>query len=99
PWPEVSILAAVSKAVGEDVSDMDPARLGRLCKARDLAVRPGAGAGGMLDELFTELVQPSLIQPTFVVDHPREVSPLAKVKRGHPQVVERFEPFLCGMEV
>ncbi len=99
PWPEVSILDAVKDAVGEDVSDMDPARLARLCAARDLAARPGTGAGGMLDELFSALVQPRLIQPTFVVDHPREISPLAKVKRGQPQVVERFEPFLCGMEV
>jgi len=99
PWPEVSILDAVKDKVGEDVSDMDPARLERLCKARGLEARPGAGAGGMLDELFSALVQPTLIQPTFVVDHPREISPLAKVKRGATQVVERFEPFLCGMEV
>ena len=99
PWPELSILDAVRDAVGEDVSDMDPARLARLCAARGIAARPGSGAGGMLDELFTELVQPSLIQPTFVVDHPREVSPLAKVKRGNPHVVERFEPFVCGMEL
>jgi lysyl-tRNA synthetase class 2 len=99
PWPEVSILEAVKAAVGEDVSDMDPARLARLCRARNLEARPGAGAGGMLDELFSALVQPTLIQPTFVVDHPREISPLAKVKRGQPLVVERFEPFVCGIEV
>jgi lysyl-tRNA synthetase class 2 len=99
PWPEVSILDAVREAVGEDVSDMDPDRLSRLCTLRGLEARPGSGAGGMLDELFSELVQPRLIQPTFVVDHPREISPLAKVKRGNPLVVERFEPFVCGMEV
>jgi len=99
PWPEVSILEAVRDQVGEDVSDMDPARLMRLCKARGLEARAGSGAGGLLDELFSALVQPTLIQPTFVVDHPREISPLAKVKRGNPLVVERFEPFVCGMEV
>ena len=99
PWPEVSILDAVKEQVGEDVSDMDPVRLARLCTARGLEARPGSGAGGLLDELFSALVQPALIQPTFVVDHPREVSPLAKVKRGNPLVVERFEPFVCGMEV
>ncbi len=99
PWPELSILGATSEAAGEDVSDLDPARLERLCKKHGLEPRPGAGAGGMLDELFSALVQPKLIQPTFVVDHPREISPLAKVKRGEPKVTERFEPFLCGMEV
>jgi lysyl-tRNA synthetase class 2 len=78
---------------------MDPARLERLCDARGLAARPGSGAGGMLDELFSALIQPTLIQPTFVIDHPREISPLAKVKRGNAHVVERFEPFVCGMEV
>jgi lysyl-tRNA synthetase class 2 len=99
PWPEVSILDAVSKAVGEDVSDMDPARMARLCERHHLEARPGTGPGGMLDELFTALVQPELVQPTFVVDHPREISPLAKVKRGAPLVTERFEPFVCGMEL
>jgi lysyl-tRNA synthetase class 2 len=99
PWPEVSILDAVTQAVGEDVSDMDPARMARLCARHGLDARPGTGAGGMLDELFSALVQPSLVQPTFVVDHPREISPLAKVKRGMPAVTERFEPFVCGMEI
>jgi len=99
PWPEVSILESVSKATGEDVSDMDPERLARLCTLRGLEARPGSGAGGMLDELFSALVQPGLIQPTFVVDHPREISPLAKVKRGNPAITERFEPFVCGMEI
>jgi lysyl-tRNA synthetase class 2 len=99
PWPRVSMLEAVSQAVGEDVSDMDPARLERLCRKHELEARPGGGAGAALDELFTELVQPGLVQPTFVIDHPVEISPLAKVKRGAPQVVERFEPFVAGMEI
>jgi lysyl-tRNA synthetase class 2 len=99
PWPEVSILDSVTQAVGEDVSDMDPARMHRLCARHGLESRPGTGAGGMLDELFSALVQPGLVQPTFVVDHPREISPLAKVKRGMPAVTERFEPFVCGMEI
>ncbi len=99
PWPEVSILESVTKAVGEDVADMDEARMRRLCAKHGLEARAGSGAGGMLDELFSALVQPSLIQPTFVVDHPREISPLAKVKRGAPAVTERFEPFVCGMEI
>ncbi len=99
PWPEVSILEAVREATGEDVRDLDPARLARLCARHAIEVRPGAAAGTLLDELFSALVQPNLIQPTFLVDHPREISPLAKVKRGAPAVVERFEPFVCGMEI
>jgi lysyl-tRNA synthetase class 2 len=53
----------------------------------------------MLDELFTHLVQPELQRPTFLVDFPVETSPLARVSRTNPNVVERFELFVAGMEV
>ncbi|TMQ73822.1 MAG: lysine--tRNA ligase [Candidatus Eisenbacteria bacterium] len=99
PWPRVSMLDAVSGKVGESVHDLDPARLARLAQARGLAAKPGTGAGGLLDELFSVLVQPELQQPCLVVDYPREVSPLARLKRGNPAVVERFEMFACGMEL
>jgi lysyl-tRNA synthetase, class II len=49
--------------------------------------------------LFSELVQPELIQPTFLVDYPIETSPLARASRANPLVVERFELFVCGMEL
>jgi lysyl-tRNA synthetase class 2 len=99
PWPRVSMLEAVRDKVGEDVSDLDPARLARLCARFAAEPRPGGGAGAALDALFTALVQPELVQPTFVIDHPREISPLAKVKRGDERLVERFEPFAAGMEI
>jgi lysyl-tRNA synthetase, class II len=99
PWPRLSILDAVSERVGERVDDLDPARLARLAKARGIVARPGTGAGGLLDELFSALVQPGLQRPTFVVDYPREVSPLARAKRGNPAVVERFEVVAAGMEI
>jgi lysyl-tRNA synthetase class 2 len=99
PWPRVSMLDAVRAKTGEDVSDLDPARLARLCGRCGAEPRPGGGVGAALDALFTVLVQPELVQPTFVVDHPREISPLAKIKRGDPRVVERFEPFVAGMEI
>ena len=53
-----------------------------LCARFGAAPRPGGGAGAALDELFSVLVQPSLVQPTFVIDHPREVSPLAAPEPG-----------------
>ncbi len=99
PWPRISMLEAVGEKVGESVADLDPARLSRLAKARGIEARPGTGAGSLLDELFSALVQPELQQPCFVVDYPREVSPLARVKRGNPAVVERFELFAAGMEI
>jgi lysyl-tRNA synthetase class 2 len=99
PWPRLSMVDAVSEATGEDVRDLDPARLARLAAARGLEVRPGSGAGALLDALFSELVQPRLEQPTFVLDHPIETSPLARVSRTRPGVVERFELFVAGMEL
>jgi lysyl-tRNA synthetase, class II len=99
PWPRLSMLDAVSAKVGEPVHDLDPVRLARLAKAHGITARPGTGAGGLLDELFSTLVQPELQRPCFVLDYPREVSPLARVKRGNPAVVERFEMFAAGMEI
>jgi lysyl-tRNA synthetase class 2 len=99
PWPRVSMLDAVSEKVGESVHDLDAVRLERLARAHGINPRPGTGAGGCLDELFSELVQPGLQQPTFVIDFPIETSPLARVSRGNPAVVERFELFVAGMEL
>jgi lysyl-tRNA synthetase class 2 len=99
PWPRLSMLDAVSAAVGESVHDLDGARLARLVGRHGIGVRPGTGPGGLLDALFSELVQPGLVQPTFVVDYPVETSPLARVSRANPAVVERFELFACRMEL
>ena len=55
--------------------------------------------GKLVDELFSEYVEPHLIQPTFIIDYPREISPLAKQKPDDPDTVERFELFIAGMEV
>src|SRR5204863_8099911 len=71
----------------------------RIAASRGIEARPGTGAGGLLDELFSVLVQPELVRPCFVIDYPRELSPLARVKRGNPAVVERFEVFAAGMEL
>jgi lysyl-tRNA synthetase class 2 len=57
------------------------------------------GKGKLLDVVFSEKVEPGLVQPTFVCDHPKELSPLAKSHRSDPELVERFEPFIAGFEV
>ena len=99
PWPRLSMPEAVGAAVGEDVRDLDPARLRRLAAARGLEARPGSGPGALLDELFSALVQPTLRQPTFVVEHPAETSPLARPSRERLGLVERFEAFVAGTEI
>jgi lysyl-tRNA synthetase, class II len=105
PFRRVSMLDAVSAKVGEDVRDLDAAKLARLAaKHRVTPPRHGdatgpAPAGVLLDALFSELVQPELRQPTFLVDYPIETSPLARASRTNPDVVERFELFVAGTEL
>lgn len=87
-----------------EASGIDFRGLGReetAAHARRLGVEvtPAMGTGKILDELFTLLVEPTLVQPTFVMDHPEELSPLAKAHRSEPGLVERFEPFVAGFEV
>jgi len=99
PFARVSMLDAVSEKTGESVHALDRSRLERLVDRHGISTRPGTGPGGLLDALFSELVQPHLIQPTFLVDYPVETSPLARTSRENPAVVERFELFVCGMEL
>ena len=99
PWPRVSMLDAVSEKLGESIHSLDERLLGRHVSRLNLHPRQGTGAGGMLDELFSTLVQPELQNATFLVDFPSEISPLARVSRGNPRVVERFELFASGMEL
>jgi lysyl-tRNA synthetase, class II len=99
PWPRVSMLDAVSEKVGESIHALDEAVLAKHVARLSLHPRAGTGAGGMLDELFSALVQPELQNPAFVIDFPVAVSPLARVSRTNPQVVERFELFVAGMEI
>ena len=99
PWQRISMPEAVSARVGENVRKLDADGLRKLARARHIEIPPGEAQGVLLDALFSELVQPSLQAPTFVTDYPIETSPLARVSRKDPSVVERFEVFVAGMEI
>src|SRR5262249_3077851 len=87
PWPRLSMLDSVSDAVGERIHELDEQQLERLAAKHHVEARPGSGAGGLLDELFSALVQPKLLKPTFVIDYPIVTSPLARKSRATPGVV------------
>ena len=99
PYRRVPILDAISEQVGEDISDYDEAKLRDLCKRKHIAVDASMGYGKLVDELFGELAEPKLIDPTFVTDYPVEMSPLTKKHRSKPGLVERFELIVNGKEV
>ena len=101
PWRRISMLDAIRDigGVAEDVSTLDRDTLLSVCKQRNVAHDPAANGGQLLDAVFSELVQPHLVQPTFVLDYPKEVSPLAKGHRSSPRLTERFEAFVAGWEL
>jgi lysyl-tRNA synthetase, class II len=95
PFARVTMLGALGEALDADVHQMSDKELRARAEKLGISELEGAGRGKLLDKLFGELVEPRLIQPTFVLDHPRELSPLAKPKRGDPELSERFE-LICA---
>ncbi len=99
PWRRLKYFDALRERTGEDLREADVNRLRETAKGRGIELDYEEDRGAILDALFSELVEPQLIQPTFIMDYPIEVSPLAKVHRKEPGMVERFEPFIAGFEV
>ncbi len=98
PWRRLSMTEAVRAATGEDAWNLDLERLRAVCREHRLETPAGADRAELFDVLFSRLVEPGLVEPTFVVDFPLEISPLAKSKEGEPLVADRFEPYLAGHE-
>ncbi len=99
PWPRLPILEAIEKYTGKDVSSLDESELRKIADELNVEISPDMGAAKIVDEIFGEYVEPKLIQPTFIIDHPVEMSPLAKKHRSKPGLVERFEPIIGGKEI
>ncbi len=99
PWRRLPILDAISEYTGEQLKGLDESAVRTVAKKLNVEVSPEMGYGKIVDEIFGELVEPHLIQPTFIMDHPVEMSPLAKKHRSEPGLVERFEPIMGGKEV
>ncbi|MCX8069514.1 MAG: lysine--tRNA ligase [Thermodesulfovibrionales bacterium] len=99
PWKRVPMLEALrQKDVPEEVFS-DTSKAISWAKSKGIDVNPTMPLGKVLDEIFKEIVEPELIQPTFIIDHPVELSPLAKRKENNPDLVERFELFIAGREI
>ncbi len=99
PWPRLPMLEAVKQYAGVDLTDVDDAEACRLAKEKGLEIDPNASYANVLEELFDEFVEPKLIQPVFITDHPVEVSPLAKRKKDNPRLTDRFEPVIVTWEM
>lgn len=100
PWRRVTLREIIQEVTGIDYLQYpSAAELASVMKSRGLPARAGASWGYLIDKGLLGEVEPRLIQPTFVLDYPRDISPLAKSKPGDPSHVERFEYFIGGMEM
>jgi lysyl-tRNA synthetase class 2 len=99
-WQRLYLRDAIKEYCHIDFEDYpDAASLRRRMAELGMDVDPTKGKGRLIEDLISTFVEPHLIQPTFLLDYPVEMSPLAKRKRGDDQLVERFEGFVDGMEV
>ena len=99
PFKRKPIFELLKEATGEDFSNISLEQLRKICIEHNIEIDNNANYGQMLDGLMSKLVEPNLIEPTFVIDYPKEISPLAKKHRnGDPNLVERFELFIGTAE-
>lgn len=100
PWKRLTMIDAVKEATGKDFNVIaNAADAHAAAKAIGLESDPAWGWGRVLEFIFEEKVEPTLIQPTHIIDYPKETSPLAKIHRGDDRLVERFETRINGWEV
>ena len=99
PYPRVPILDAIQEHTGIDVSGMDEDALRETAKKLGLEVDETMGKGKLIDALFGECCEHHYIQPTFITDYPKEMSPLTKAHRSKPGLTERFELMVNGKEL
>ena len=100
PWPRASMVDLIREHAGVDIHpSMDVAAARAVLDGLGLTYKDEWGAGRLTHAVYDEVVEPKLVRPTFVLDHPRETSPLARVHRDDPTLVERFEVVVNGNEL
>ncbi len=97
PWKRISMVEALKEKTGFDILTVTYDELRNFSMENGIELKQGKPK--QVDEIFSVLIQPELIQPTFIVDYPVEISPLAKKHRSKPGLVERFEGYVGGREI
>mgnify|MGYP001188765866 CR=1 FL=1 len=100
PWQRIDLRQAILDATGIDIEAHTTSdSLEAAMQAKNLKPKPGVTRGKLIDGLINDFLEPNAIQPTFLYNYPRDISPLAKSKPDNPAMVERFEGFVGGMEL
>lgn len=99
PYPRVTMTDAIMQFTGFDITGKSESELFAFAKASHIDVNPTMGKGKLIDEIFGAKCEGNFIQPTFITDYPKEMSPLTKEHRTNPELTERFELMVCGKEI
>ena len=99
PYKRISMLDSIKENTGIDISGMDENELIKVCDSLKIEHDKTMGKGKLIDAIFSEKCEHSLIQPTFIIDYPTETSPLTKMHRSKPGLTERFELFINSKEI
>ena len=99
PYPRVPILQAIQEHTGYDVTGKSESELATIARDLGIEVDDTMGVGKLIDEIFGEKCEHHYIQPTFITDYPKEMSPLTKQHRDNPDLTERFELMVNGKEI
>ncbi len=98
-WQRLSYYGVLKEKTGVDFKGLSFSEIKKQAKKLNIEIEGLYTSGKVLDAIFSEVVEPTIDKPTFIMDYPKDISPLAKDKRDEEGVVERFEPFLFGMEI
>lgn len=99
PYARVTMTDAIKQFTGFDISGKTEEEIYEAAKGMGVAVDDTMGKGKLIDEIFGEKCEGNFIQPTFITDYPKEMSPLCKEHRDNPELTERFELMVCGKEI
>ena len=99
PYARVTMTDAIKQFTGFDISGKNEAELFEAAKSMHIDVNDTMGKGKLIDEIFGAKCEGNFIQPTFIIDYPKEMSPLCKEHRENPELTERFELMVCGKEI
>ncbi|NCT17474.1 MAG: lysine--tRNA ligase [Flavobacteriaceae bacterium CG_4_8_14_3_um_filter_34_10] len=99
PYPRVTMTNAIKQFTGFDISGKNEEELRKAAREMHVTVDETMGKGKLIDEIFGAKCEGNFIQPTFITDYPKEMSPLCKEHRDNPELTERFELMVCGKEI